>query len=88
MAGAEWTGGRAADWRDDALCREIGPADDMWFPERGESNAEARRICRLCPVTGECLDFALDHDIGFGVWGNTSEKQRRRIRRERRERAA
>lgn len=68
------------DWRDYAACLEVG--GDFWHPERGESNAEAKLICSLCPVTGECLDEALANAKTFGgtgIWGGVTEYERRNM---------
>lgn len=70
-------GERDLSWRDAALCAQADP--DAWFPERGESNLPAKRICAACEVRAECLDFALENGERFGIWGGTSEAQRRRI---------
>lgn len=67
------------DWRDDALCAETDPEE--FFPEKGGSNRAAKRICARCPVTAECLEYALEHDERYGLWGGLSERERRRIRR-------
>lgn len=62
-----------------ALCREVDMGE-LFFPEKGGTTAPAKRICGLCPVVAECLQFALDHDERFGIWGGKSE--RRRLKRE------
>jgi WhiB family redox-sensing transcriptional regulator len=68
-------------WQDLALCAEVG--DDFWFPEKGGSTREAKRVCRSCEVRAECLAYALEHeDAGrFGIWGGFSERERRRLKR-------
>ncbi len=66
------------DWRYDAACREIG--GDSWYPEDGERPGLARRICMGCPVRSECLADALANASTygrFGVWGGTTERERR-----------
>ena len=68
-------------WQDRALCGQVG--DDFWFPEKGGSTLEAKRVCGACEVRQSCLDYALDHDEKFGVWGGMSERERRRLRRDR-----
>lgn len=65
------------DWTAAALCAQVG--GDFWFPERGDSTREAKAICRRCPVRADCLAFAVDHGIAFGIWGGLSERQRRRL---------
>ncbi len=63
-------------------CRGLDP--DIFFPDRGESLAPAKAVCADCIVRDECLEYALDHRERFGVWGGTSERERRRLRRSRR----
>lgn len=67
-------------------CRGVDP--DVFFPDQGQSLEPARRICADCAVRDECLEYALDNRERFGVWGGTSERERRRLRRDRRETAA
>lgn len=57
---------------------------EIFFPDRGESLKPAKTVCEQCIVKDECLEFALSHGERFGVWGGTSERERRRIRRARR----
>ncbi|RMB81709.1 WhiB family transcriptional regulator [Streptomyces shenzhenensis] len=66
-------------WQEGALCAQTGA--DFFFPEPGSSVREAKRICGLCPIRAACLDYALDHDERFGVWGGLSEKERLELRR-------
>lgn len=72
----------AREWHPDALCREVDP--DLFFPDRGESPAPALRVCAACEVRVECAAEALAVGEEFGVWGGTTERQRRRYRREQR----
>ena len=67
------------DWQDRALCAQTDP--EAFFPEKGGSTREARRVCRACEVRAECLQFALDHDERFGIYGGMSERERRRLKR-------
>lgn len=67
------------DWQDRGLCAEVDP--DLFFPEKGGSVREAKRVCARCPVRVECLEEALANDERFGVWGGLSETDRRRLRR-------
>ncbi|MFP5577158.1 MAG: WhiB family transcriptional regulator [Acidimicrobiia bacterium] len=67
-------------------CRGADP--DVFFPDRGESLEPAKRICGECVVRDECLEHALRNGERFGVWGGTSERERRRLRRVRRTAAA
>lgn len=69
--------GRDIDWQIDAACN--GTDTEAFFPNKGESTSDAKRICRRCPVRAECLEYALDMAERFGVWGNCSERERRRL---------
>jgi WhiB family redox-sensing transcriptional regulator len=66
-------------WQDRALCAQTDP--EAFFPEKGGSTREAKRVCRNCEVRPECLDFALENDERFGIWGGLSERERRRLKR-------
>ena len=67
------------EWMADGLCAEVDP--ELFYPEGGESNRDAKRICAGCEVRVECLAYALAHRERFGVWGGTTERERRRMRR-------
>ena len=67
-------------WQDRALCAQTDP--EAFFPEKGGSTREAKRVCRGCEVRAECLEYALEHDERFGIWGGLSERERRRLKRE------
>ena len=69
------------DWHDEANCLGVDP--DLFFPERGASTREAKEVCRGCVVQHDCLEFALQNGEKFGIWGGLSERERRRIRRQR-----
>jgi WhiB family redox-sensing transcriptional regulator len=73
-------------WMADGNCVGVDP--DLFFPERGESTKEAKAVCRACDVRDQCLEFALDNRERFGIWGGLSERERRRIRKARRQRPA
>jgi WhiB family redox-sensing transcriptional regulator len=66
-------------WHELAACN--GADGDAFFPEKGGSTRDAKRICLGCEVRAECLEYALANQIRFGVWGGKSERERRRIRR-------
>jgi len=66
-------------WVVDAACRDSDP--DVFFPGPDGDAQLAVRICRGCPVRDECRDWALDTRISFGVWGGTTERERRRLAR-------
>ena len=80
-----WTSLAMADdeWRRDALCAETDP--EAFFPEKGGSTREAKRVCAGCDVKAECLEYALATDERFGIWGGLSERERRRVRLQRRD---
>jgi len=67
------------EWQDRALCREVG--GDDFFPEKGCSVREAKRICSRCEVQTECLEYAIATRAKYGVWGGLSEKERRKLQR-------
>ena len=70
----------ALAWQADALCAQTDP--EAFFPEKGGSTREAKRICEGCEVRSECLDYALANDERSGIWGGLSERERRKLRRE------
>jgi WhiB family redox-sensing transcriptional regulator len=69
----------AQSWQEKALCAETDP--EAFFPEKGGSTREAKKICTGCEVKAECLEYALANDERFGIWGGLSERERRRLRR-------
>src|SRR5690348_16458568 len=77
----EIIGGLLPEWLDDANCKGMDPA--IFFPDpwAGQSVAPAKAICAECVVRSECLDWALGHEENDGVWGGTSQRERRRIKR-------
>jgi WhiB family redox-sensing transcriptional regulator len=74
------------DWRRRALCRDTSP--ELFFPIGTTGPAvdqigSAKRICAECPVTHECLEFAILTGQEAGIWGGTTEEERRALRRAR-----
>jgi WhiB family redox-sensing transcriptional regulator len=69
------------DWRGLALCAEVDP--ELWFPRKGEPSAPAKLLCGRCDVRAECLEYALEMNEQFGVWGGLSTKERMALRRRR-----
>lgn len=65
-----------------AACRGLDTR--LFFPERGDDTTIAKRICSSCAVRTPCRDWALTNGERFGIWGGTSERERRTNRRERR----
>lgn len=74
-------GAEAKRWQEHANCLGVDP--DLFFPERGASTREAKGVCAGCEVRGSCLEYALDNGEKFGIWGGLSERERRRLRRQR-----
>jgi WhiB family redox-sensing transcriptional regulator len=69
-------------WQMDALCAETDP--EVFFPDKGGSTRDAKKICGVCSVQAECLAYAIEYDERFGVWGGTSERERRYLKSKRR----
>lgn len=65
-------------WRQQAMCKSSDPS--LFILERGEDVRPALAVCSTCPVKEPCLRYALDNNEA-GVWGGTTGKQRRRMRR-------
>ena len=65
-------------WQAEALCAQTDP--EAFFPEKGGSTREAKRVCQSCTVRTECLEYALAHDERFGIWGGLSERERRKLK--------
>lgn len=66
-------------WQERALCAQTDP--EAFFPEKGGSTREAKRVCLSCDVRAECLEYALENDERFGIWGGLSERERRRVKK-------
>jgi WhiB family redox-sensing transcriptional regulator len=78
LASADYT------WRKAAICRDTDP--DLFFPVGTTGYAlvqidRAKQVCGECPVNPDCLQYALDTNQDSGIWGGTSEEERRSIRR-------
>lgn len=70
------------EWMARGICRDHPP--EVFFPSDGVGVEVAKKLCETCPVKRECLEYALEHRVDHGVWGGTSERQRRRIAKSRR----
>jgi WhiB family redox-sensing transcriptional regulator len=66
-------------WQERALCAQTDP--EAFFPEKGGSTREAKKVCASCEVRADCLDYALANDERFGIWGGLSERERRKLKR-------
>ena len=73
----------ATAWMAEGACRRYPPL--TFFPSDGVGVDKARKICFTCPVIEECREHALEHRIEHGVWGGCSERERRRILKQRRQ---
>ena len=81
---------KRTDEADDEAVILLFGADDLdegplawqaFFPEKGGSTREAKRVCATCEVREECLQYALANDERFGIWGGLSERERRKLKR-------
>lgn len=79
MAGV--VGAVPVDWRRLAACQSAEP--DLFFPVSGGGWARqverAKALCRACPVRRQCLQYAINEDEAYGVWGGLTEDERRRV---------
>lgn len=66
-------------WQSDSLCAQTDP--EAFFPEKGGSTRDAKKICSSCEVRAHCLEYALENDERFGIWGGLSERERRKLRK-------
>jgi WhiB family transcriptional regulator, redox-sensing transcriptional regulator len=66
-------------WQSDSLCAQTDP--EAFFPEKGGSTRDAKKICASCEVRVHCLEYALQNDERFGIWGGLSERERRKLRK-------
>jgi WhiB family redox-sensing transcriptional regulator len=78
------TGAERTDWRDHAACSGLDP--DLFFPVSASGASlpdieAAKRVCQRCPVTTPCLRWALHLGHVSGIWGGTTEEERRALRR-------
>jgi WhiB family redox-sensing transcriptional regulator len=65
------------EWSEAGLCAQTDP--EAFFPEKGGSTREAKKVCVACPVKAQCLAYALDTNQRFGIWGGLSERERRAL---------
>lgn len=79
MTGPRMQAPEPEPWMDDALCAQTDP--ELFFPDKNEPNTNAKTICAACPVTTQCLEYAMRNGIGFGVWGGLSARERSKLRR-------
>ncbi len=70
------TGDRDA-WKDEALCAQTAP--DAFFPDKGGTTRDARKICAVCPVAEQCLQYAIANRETVGIWGGKTSHQLRKL---------
>ena len=75
----------SSSWRQRAACRGVNP--DVFYPASDEDAEPAKAICNACPVRQACLEHALATRERDGIWGGATERERRRIIRQRRKSA-
>ncbi|WP_225833749.1 WhiB family transcriptional regulator [Streptomyces sp. NK08204] len=73
-----------SDWREQAACRGTDP--DLFFPvgttgPAAQQTQRAKKVCACCRVRERCLRWALDTGQSIGIWGGTTETERRALRR-------
>ena len=76
--------GQRGDWQSQGACLHADP--DVFFPvsDAGASATQirtARAICAGCPVRSRCIDYAIEHREIQGIWGGTTDDERKKLRR-------
>ena len=66
-------------WQERSLCAQTD--QEAFFPEKGGSTRDAKKVFIGCEVRAECLEYALQHDERFGIWGGLSERERRKLKK-------
>ena len=84
LASALTLGAADYSWRNEAVCRDTDP--ELFFPVGTTGQAllqidRAKEVCTECTVRVSCLEFAIETNQDSGIWGGTSEEERRNIRR-------
>jgi WhiB family redox-sensing transcriptional regulator len=78
---------KTSEWKWDAACQGMGPNTfylEVFKPKENKMRVQtARQICGKCPVQTECLDYALDNCIAFGIWGGLTPVERWKVKRDR-----
>jgi WhiB family redox-sensing transcriptional regulator len=76
------------DWQEEAACREYDNL--LFFGEEGEPELEkqarearAKTVCQRCPVAEPCLEFAMETNQKYGIWGGLTDKERASLKRRR-----
>ncbi len=66
-------------WQDRSACRDEDR--EIFYPTRGVSTAPAKKVCARCPVTNECLAYALERRDPYGIWGGLTEDERESLQK-------
>jgi WhiB family redox-sensing transcriptional regulator len=69
-------------WMEAGVCSQVDP--ELFFPAKGDPTRPAKSICAGCPIRQRCLDYALDNEIQWGIWGGMTLRERRRYAARRR----
>ena len=75
--------GSGDDWMFKAACGDLDP--NFFFPDNDEEIEAAKEFCRTCVVQFDCLEYALQHQEKYGVWGGHTAEERRRVNKNRRQ---
>lgn len=67
------------EWQEGALCAQTDP--EAFFPDPGGNTKEIKKICSKCDAKEDCLEYALENDERWGIWGGLTERERRRLKR-------
>jgi WhiB family redox-sensing transcriptional regulator len=81
----EQTAAALGPWAAKVLCADVDP--ELFFPSNGDPAIEARHVCGQCPVTAECLAYALTNQEEYGIWGGLDPEERKALSRILRSRA-
>lgn len=66
------------EWYAGALCAQTDP--EAFYPDKGSTPAAAKKVCAVCPVRAQCLEWALDTAELWGTWGGATPRERRKLR--------
>ena len=65
-------------WQEEARCNRYDP--ELFFAPRARAERKAKAVCAKCPVVAQCLAYAIDWRVEFGIWGGLNVKERRALR--------
>ncbi|MFG3702412.1 WhiB family transcriptional regulator [Bacillus mobilis] len=67
------------DWQERGICNQTDP--ELFYVDKGGTPEPAKAVCRNCEVRIDCLEYALANNEAYGVWGGTTERERRALKR-------